>query len=119
MSSTRGGFTLVELLVALGIFAIALASLPALLMTSIKANALAARITAATNLAQDKLEVIRNTAYASVTSGSDVVTQSGTSFSRNWTLTAGPTTTTKKVAVTVSWTDQSSHQVELDHIITG
>ena len=121
MAASRKGFTLIEVLVALGIFGVALVSLPPLLMTTVKANGQARRMTTATSLAQDKLEAIRNTPYAAVTSGQDQVVESGTAstYLRNWTVTTGPTATTKKVTVTVSWVDTNSHQVQLGGLVSG
>jgi prepilin-type N-terminal cleavage/methylation domain-containing protein len=121
MALSRNGFTLLEVLVALGLFAIAVGSLPALLITTVRANVHASRITEATDLAQDKLETIRNTPYAAVTSGTDTLTVTGSTkvYVRSWVVTAGPTATTKKVAVTIGWTDQQSDHVELDTVIGG
>jgi len=116
---SQRGFTLLETLVALGLFAIVLASLTPLLITTIQANARASRITKATCLAQDKLEVLRNTPYAAITSGSDTVAEGGSTkaYARSWTVTAGPTATTKTVIMTVGWTDQRAGQVRLDTIV--
>ena len=118
--STRG-FTLLEVLAALGIFAIALASLPPLLVTAVRTNAYARRMSTATVFAQDKLEVLRNTPYAAITSGTDQVTESGRpgTYTRTWTVTAGPTATTKRLVVAVSWTDRTTHHVQVDGVIGG
>lgn len=130
------GFTLVEVLASLGLFAVVLAGLPALLLTSIRANASAMRTTAATTFAQDKLEEIRNTAYVNVMSGKDQVTETRAApttqvksmkeptavtwtYDREWTVASGPTAMTKKIVVTVSWTDYAAHKVALAGIIAG
>ena len=125
MAPSRSGFTLVEVLVALTIFAIALLGLVSLLTTTIQANAQARRMTAATNLAQDRLEEIRNMAYAAITSGSDSgqLTETGGTggtgaiYTRSWTVAGGPAPNTKQVTVTVTWTDQTSRQVQLQTIV--
>jgi type II secretion system protein I len=121
VTPSRNGFTLLEILVALGLFAIALASLPALLITTVQANARATRITEATDLAQDKLEAMRNTPYASLTSGTDQVTLKGSTkpYVRSWVVTAGPTGTTRNVVVKVAWTDQANYEVQLKMIVGG
>jgi prepilin-type N-terminal cleavage/methylation domain-containing protein len=121
MTRTQQGFTLIEVLVALGVFAIVLVSVPGVVITTIKSNSYARRISAATNFARDKIEVIRNTPYGSVAGGSETGMEIGTKgvYTRSWTVTAGPTASTKKVAVTVSWIDQASHQIEVDALIGG
>ena len=94
------GFTIVEVLVAVAIFAIALTGIASLLGTTVRANGLAAQLTAATQLTQDKLEELRNTPYTAVASGADStgLTETGESggvYTRSWTVTAGtPTATT-------------------------
>ncbi len=129
MTVSHKGFTLIEVIVALGVFSIALAALPALLVSTIKANVHAMRVTAATNFAQDRLEAIRNTPYANVTSGYDQVAETVTdqrtqptntrTYIRTWMVTPGPTTTTKQVVITVAWTDPSSRYVTLNAIVGG
>lgn len=113
------GFTLMEVVLALALFTIAMASLPPVLMSNTHANAFARRLTTAANFAQDQIEVIRNTRYVDVANGSDSPTDPTDSmiYRRTWTVTAGPTDATRKVAVIVFWTDQSAHQVEIDAII--
>jgi hypothetical protein len=101
------------------VFAIAVAILPNLLVANIRANGYARCMTAATNFAQEKLEQLRSAQYADVANGSDQVAETGTRsvYARSWTVTAGPTETTKKAVVTVSWTDKPKYQVKLETII--
>jgi prepilin-type N-terminal cleavage/methylation domain-containing protein len=127
MALSCKGFTLVEVLAALVLFLITLVGLSSLLTTTMQANAQAKRITTATNLAQDKLEEVRNTAYSSVSSGSDSAkltetggtSGSGAIYTRSWTVTAdSPAAGTKTVTATVTWTDQTgSHTVQLQTIV--
>jgi len=117
--ATPKGFTLVEVMVALGLFVLALGSLPGVLVECIRSNEYARHVTTASNFAQDKIEVIRNTVYTAAASGSDQTTEGTITYSRTWTVSSGPSTTTRKVAVVVSWTDNSSRQLELDTIIGG
>jgi Tfp pilus assembly protein PilV len=118
-TSRETGFTLMEVLLALGLFTIVMGSLPAVLISNTRANAFARRLTTAAGMAQDKIEVIRNMRYIDVVDGSDTPTDPTDvmSYTRTWTVTAGPTDATKKVAVVVSWADQSARQVEIDAII--
>ncbi len=113
------GFTLLEVLVALGLFVLALGSLPGVLIESSQSNEYARHLTTAANFGQDKIEAIRNMTYTNVTSGTDQTTEGVTTFTRSWTVSSGPTATTRKVVVLVSWTDKANRQVELDAIIGG
>jgi prepilin-type N-terminal cleavage/methylation domain-containing protein len=118
MASDKG-FTLIEVLVALGLFILALGSVPGVLIECIQSNNYARHLTVATRFGQDKIEVIRNLPYTNVTSGTDQTTDGVTTYSRRWTVSAGPTATTKKVVVMVSWTDKANRQVELDALISS
>jgi len=113
------GFTLIEVLVASGLMAIVMMGLQSLLVTTIRANTLANTTTAATTLAQQKIELLRNTAYSSValTSGtSDTVSP----YTRTWVITNGPATNTKSVTVSVSWPAANGTQtVQLNTILTN
>ena len=113
------GFLLIELLAALYLLAIMLAGLTPLLVTTIRGIDQANRTTAATTLARDKVEEIRNTAFTLVTSGSEVISDTTTrrNYSRRWTVSAGPTATTKAVTVTVGWADHRQHQVTVPTMV--
>ena len=116
----RRGFMTMEILAALTVFSIAMAGLVPLLAMSIRGADHAKRTTTAVTIAQDQLEALRNTAYAAVASGSDSVSDdSGTTYTRTWTVVAGPATNTKSVTVTVDWTALNAHQVTLQTILAG
>jgi type IV pilus modification protein PilV len=59
----KKGFTLLEVVVSMVVVAIGLLGIAAMMVTSVRANASAARLMEATNLAQDKIEELRNTPY--------------------------------------------------------
>ena len=113
------GFMLVEVMAALALLGIAFAGLSPLVIVTLRSMDHARRVTTATEFARDKVEDIRSTAYASVASGSDTVTESGTgaSYARAWTSAAGPSANTKLVTVTVSWTARTAHTVSLQTIV--
>jgi Tfp pilus assembly protein PilV len=119
MLHRRDGYLVIEIMAALLLASIALSGLVSVLVTSVRGVDFGRHATAAANLGQDKIEQIRNTAYAALANGSDSVTQTdmATAYARSWTVAAGPTGTTKKVTVTVSWTDQTSHQITLQTIV--
>jgi prepilin-type N-terminal cleavage/methylation domain-containing protein len=56
MVATEKGFTLIEVLVALGVFSVALLGLEKMHLTAIQVNTVANRLTQATTLAQDRVE---------------------------------------------------------------
>lgn len=105
----RGGFSLLDVLVGMVILALALFS--ALALASNNAHLVSANqnVAAASLLAQNKMEELRNATYASVASGSDTGTLnaqggSGGIFTRSWTVTAdSPMVGMKTIIVTVGW----------------
>ena len=56
MVATDKGFTLIEVLVAMAVFSLALLGLGKMHLTAIQVNAAASRLTQATTLAQDRVE---------------------------------------------------------------
>jgi type II secretory pathway pseudopilin PulG len=116
---TARGYLIVEVMAALLLCSIALGSLVPLLVGTIRGGDLGRRASAAGSIGQDKIEQLRNTAYAAVVGGNDSVTQSdtGTIFTRTWAVAAGPTGSTKKVTVTVAWTDRTTRQIQLQTIV--
>jgi len=113
------GFTLMEVLLALGLFVVVMGSLPSVILSNSHANAFARRVTTAVGMAQDEIEVIRAMRYVDVVDGADNPTDptDATVYTRTWTVSDGPTDSTRVVAVVVSWTDQTPSQVEIDAII--
>ena len=113
------GFMLVEVMAALALLGIAFAGLTPLVVATARGMDQARRVTTATEFARDKVEDIRNTAYASAAGGSDTVTEGGTraTYARTWTVVAGPSGGTKLVTVQVQWTARTSHTVSLQTII--
>jgi type II secretory pathway pseudopilin PulG len=116
---SRGGYLIVEVMAALVLCSIALGGLVPLLVGTVRGADLARRASAAGSVGQDKVEQLRNTAYAAIAAGNDSVTQSdtNTTYTRSWAVAAGPTSTTKNVTVTVSWTDRTSHSVQLQTLV--
>jgi len=68
MSQNNKGFTLIEVLVAMVILSIGLLGTAALLTGIIRGNQVSNRITAATTLAQDKMENIKSVIYSKAAS---------------------------------------------------
>lgn len=102
----EAGFTLVEVLVATAIAAIGFLGLAATYVTSLRATVVGRNVSIATNLAAEALETMRRRPYE------EIATSSPTSTVRDHvTFTSAATvaavgTTSKKVTMAVSWTDQ-------------
>ncbi|MBI2360367.1 MAG: prepilin-type N-terminal cleavage/methylation domain-containing protein [Deltaproteobacteria bacterium] len=120
------GFTLVEILVAMTIFAVAVLGLAIGATSVMRANQTSYFNTVATNLAQDKLEELKATAVASLpscpsyaTSGcSDTRTSLGLTFSRSWQIIANsPTPGVNRLDVKIDWTDYISHSITISSAV--
>lgn len=119
----QSGFTLVEVLVSMGLFAIAVLGLSIGAASIMRGNQMALYNTIATNLAQDKLEELKAKTSANInTTGSpeNNISVSGVpvKFNRSWTVTSNsPATGVKQIDVTVSWTDYTNHNVTLSSAV--
>ncbi len=102
------GFTLLEVIVAIMIFVVSLLGLISVTTSVIKGNAFSQQVTTATNLAQEKIEVLKREGYdhADLTAGShnDPGNPLSTLYTRSWNvLNNTPDTDIKTLTVTVSW----------------
>ena len=103
----QGGFTLLEVIVALSILTFGLLAVGSMQISAIQGNAFGGRLTEGTTLAQDKLETLIALPYDSVQS-SAAPEQNG-NYSISWIVTQGdPLPNTKRVEVTVSWNDKGT-----------
>ena len=110
--NSRAGFTLIEVLVAISIFAFGMMGLAAGAITITRANKTAQFHTMGTSLAQEKLEQLKATSVASVTSGNDTLPPYlGVTFTRTWNVV--PQTGLKQITVTIQWTDYTSHTISV------
>ena len=124
--NVQSGFFLIEAVVAFLLLAFTTLGLSSFMLTTIETNRDARRITAATNLAQDKMEELRGLAYTAVVSGSDgeFNEEGGTTgarviYSRSWSVTEdSPESGLKSIRVQVGWTDKKGDRdVSLQTII--
>jgi type IV pilus modification protein PilV len=115
---SSAGFTLVEVLVAIGILSIGMLGLAVGAIAITRANKTAQFHTMATNLAQDKLEQLKATTIANISTCSSscetAPTYLGVTFTRTWTKTANtPQVGITQISVTVQWTDYTTHTVSV------
>ncbi len=109
------GMTLVEVMVAMILLAIALAWLAPLLVVSMRSNRLGADLTRASTLAQDKFEEFKNKSHNYLLanpSGQDTV---GTLI-RSWTIASeAGQDELLRIILTLDWMDQDGedHQVSI------
>jgi len=113
---SAAGFTLIEVLVAVTIFAVSMMGLAAGVISITRANKTALFHTMATSLAQEKLEQLKATSVAFVSScpsNCEVApTYLGVTFTRYWTVDLNqPQPGLKKITVNVRWTDYSQHTI--------
>jgi len=119
-SRTEGGFTLLEIMIALAIVSIALTSLLALANRTIAVHDRLQHITVATLLAQHKMSEIetQQDSLATQENGAGVFAEPHNDFSWrvNYTDTALPAV--KMVSVTVVWGEENNNEaVTLDSFI--
>lgn len=114
MARGQRGMTLVEIMVAMIILAIALSWLAPLIIIAMQGTRRGGDLTQATTLAQDKLEELRSMSYASMLAnptGQDTVGN----MVRSWTITEGVGQEgLVDIQVDLSWPDDAGgeHQIQ-------
>ena len=101
----HGGFTLLEVMIALVVLAIGLLGLASLQIMAIKGNSYGQQMTVASTLAQSQLEQLRRTP-GPLANGEDYpVDQNGIRYTRTWTVTANsPQPGATTVLIDITWT---------------
>ena len=72
---SEGGFSLVEVLLAITILSVGMMGTAVLTVGVVKANIVSKEVTVATTLAQDKMEEVRDAGYANLPSADSTVTE--------------------------------------------
>jgi type IV pilus modification protein PilV len=101
----QSGFSLIEVLIAMTIFAIGVLALAEMQITAIRGNAFSSTTTDGTTLAQDQIEQLMNLPYddgALAAGNHGPVTQDV--YNVSWDVANGPVANTKTVNVSVTWT---------------
>lgn len=111
--SGENGFTILEVLVAVSIFAIGLLAVAALQITAFQGNRVGDELTKATMLVQMQIEALKGADFSSATlvpgnyvdanNPIDETGANGGRFTRTWTI-ANNTAFSRLVTVTVGWT---------------
>jgi len=120
--STKG-FTLIEILIAVTLLAIGLLGMAGLTVGVMKGNSVSSQLTAATALAQDKMEDIKRMKYGDVTPANllpeDYNSISGyANYKRDTDIDVDtPSVGMKTVTVTVSW-DSDASSIAVETILT-
>jgi type IV pilus modification protein PilV len=122
MIRKENGFTLVEILIAVMVLAIAFLAMYQMQAMAIRGNETSNQVTVATILAQDRMEQIRNATYDNVTSTNFPTENYGTipnfsQFRREITITENGRI--KTVRVSVLWKVVRTFRVTVDTILTS
>ena len=102
------GFSLIEVMVALGILSIGILAVASMQISATQGNLSARLRTEAITMASERLETLISGTYASISSGTD---NTHAVYNLSWTVTDDtPINGTKTIAVTVTWTDRNTAQ---------
>ena len=107
LASNQNGFSLIEILIAMGILALAMLAAASMQFSSIRNNASGNMATQASMLAKAQMEVLKNTSDITtladgVENNIDANGQLGGIYNRSWTV-ANLGTTARRITVTVQW----------------
>ena len=113
--SGENGFTMIEVLIAISIFAIGLLAVAALQITAFQGNRVGDEVTKGTMLAQMQIEALKSADFSTATlapgnyvDANNLIDETGAPggrFTRTWTIAdTAPVTLSRLVTVTVGWT---------------
>jgi prepilin-type N-terminal cleavage/methylation domain-containing protein len=113
-----GGFTLIEVMIALVILSVALLGLASLTVITAKTNSYGSHLTEASVFAQDKLEELRATRWEDITEGIDsdqVSGSTGIDYTRRWGVNRNENL--KMITISINWKDRIDHSIELISVV--
>jgi len=112
----QGGFTLIEILIAMTIFSTSFLALAAGATTVMKSNHSSYNNTVATNLAQDILEELRAKKVDKILDGTHPDKKvGGVTFERSWTKKDADGL--REIKVIISWTDPRAHTLTISSAV--
>jgi prepilin-type N-terminal cleavage/methylation domain-containing protein len=115
------GFTLIEVLTALTILAIAMLGIIPMVVSTIRANTFGSKMSRATELAQDKLEEIRRMEFNNpdINVGTSPLETIETIYQRQYTVSlVGGNTDIKSISISVDWRDAGRPPQNTTYITT-
>ena len=116
----QSGFTLIEVLVAISIFTVAILGVAMSTQSVIRANQTSYFTTIATNLAQDKMEELKANPASLASGGPITDVFSGVTFTRTWTVTPDlPVDAVTQIDVTVIWTAYGNRTITVSSAVQG
>jgi len=117
------GFTMIELFIAIVLFAIGIVGAARLQMAAVANNAFSLQVSEALNVAQDTIEDFKILPLNSTTfgvgthTGTSVTSPEGRIFSRSWTVSSISGADARDVVVTVRWQEKGmQHSTSLNFI---
>lgn len=121
MQRTQTGFSLVEVMVAMTVFAIAASAVTSLMFHSTEAISGNNYSSQAVTCAQEELEIVRAKSYDEITDASSECVGDEMSFEVSRAVTENePDDGVKTIVVTVSWTEKGeSKSYEIETIYTS
>ena len=124
--SGQKGFTLLEVMIAVFLLAVAIMGTASVTTSVIKGNSWSQTLTTATTLAKDKMEELKATSYTALPTGGTTVTDyasadgtvqtssTGSYYKREWNgnVTGTASNTINAITVTVTWSFNRTVQLQ-------
>jgi len=122
IKSTSGGFTLIELVVAILVFALGIMGIMKMHQASIQSNNYSMQLTQAVNIAQDRIERLRGASFDdpdmsvaihNTTIINDATYARGVDYNLSYIVSVAPNTNNmgRDVNLTVTWQEKSIHHI--------
>jgi type IV pilus assembly protein PilV len=111
------GFTIIEVMIVIGIFAIGILAVASMQVSAFQGNRSATLRTMAITLASEHMENLASQNYGTIAGSNNPTTVAN--FDISWVVTNNtPLSATKTLEVTVTWNDRGeTRNVNLNHII--
>jgi prepilin-type N-terminal cleavage/methylation domain-containing protein len=112
-----GGFTLIELVVAILIFAIGIVGIMKMHQASIQSNNYSMQLTQALNIADDKIEFLRGINFTDemeLGAHAAIATSMGVQYNMDWVVAPMTNNFARNVNFTISWQEKAiNHQYNI------